>query len=206
MASLFVLQYQKLTVCFYIDHAESAIAGLGFLVFLHGIWGVILRTYFYQTCSPPLSCTLHWKARWILFGTSAKTLWLCFCIAISKANRLLLYWSCGIGDSQCWFFLSSGRHMRSNNENSFYQTRHLACALRWRARWTLFSTSTKTLWLCFYIDCAGLSLRYSVCSQTTTTQYAKKPFCTTKNCWHSATQQRNNCIPLLHKHLARLRI
>jgi hypothetical protein len=27
-----VLQYQKLTVCFYIDCAESAIAGLGFCI------------------------------------------------------------------------------------------------------------------------------------------------------------------------------
>jgi hypothetical protein len=52
----FVLQYQKLTVCFYIDRAESAIASVGFFCPQDGIWGVTTRTHFIKHATLHARC------------------------------------------------------------------------------------------------------------------------------------------------------
>ena len=113
-----VLQYQKLTVCFYIDLAESAIASLVFCICRHSMWEVTIEglNYFIEHV-PCVRCVGEQDGPCLV--PALRRYGFAFCIAISKANRLLLYWSRRVGDSRSRFSSLSARHMRSNIENLF---------------------------------------------------------------------------------------
>ena len=96
----FVLQYQSLTVCFYIDHVESAIAGL-IVVSLGTLPPSLYEEISSCQCSEE-KFSFTWIGLYFAFWNSVnhgvlgfdsesweKTSDSDFCIAISKSNRLL---------------------------------------------------------------------------------------------------------------------